>query len=941
MKYSKNKTKSTLITMILILATLSSALIFMPVVNAHDPPWTNVPTYAYVTISPGTVGLGQYVVIVMWVNTLPPTATGFGGDLWRNYMLNVTKPDGKNEILGPFTSNQIGNQYTVYTPDQVGKYTVVFSWPGQILSNGPQISGNTYQNNLKTEYVNDTFLGATSEPVQFTVQQEPITSWQEPPLPEDYWTFPINVENRQWAYLVSNYLAGSWLRYAHWQEYGQAPNSAHILWTKPLYQYGGIADANYGAVKMGPVDYETFMDSNFPIIMAGRAYYNAYTYPWYGYYCVDLRTGELQYFKNGTDNGLNNPTTFATGYNAGAQTQVKLSFGQLFNYYGINGAGVEPYLWMTQSGTPQTATSGGTMWHMIDANTGNWVLSLKNVPSGTAVTDEQGDLLLYSYNANTGNFLCWNSTQSIRPQAPTGTGQQQWKPQTGTVIDAVNDTIWTQAGPSNAANSAPVYNIDILPRSGYTMNVTNPTWAGLTGYTMAILQDAKKTPKEIVFYNFPGTTLYPDIASTVNYFKMAVFKITKTGSYNPPTAYSFSQANNLGFGLELLWNKTIPYPVLTGNYTFAPGGSSKQYMIDYDNQVFCLWNKETQQYYGYSLTDGSYLWGPTARTNAMDYYAFGGYQNDVPASFAYGILYNAGYGGDLIAYNITTGEQLWTYNATNIGYESPYGSNYPLLTAMIADGKLYEVSGEHSASQPMWRGAHIRCINATTGVEIWKLGFFVLGNNDRFLSIGSGEILGGNQYDDSLYAIGKGPSATTVSAPQNNIGLGQSVTLTGTVLDQSAGTKSANSKALYPNGVPCVSDASQEGLMEYLYEDQAYPTNLTGVRISLDAIDPNGNFVHIGDTASDAFGNYGLLYIPEVPGTYQIIARFTGSNSYGSSSASAFMSVSEASATPIPTATPLTLEAINTSVMTYIIFAAIAIIIAIAIATLLMLRKRP
>jgi hypothetical protein len=53
------------------------------------------------------------------------------------------------------------------------------------------------------------------------------------------------------------------------------------------------------------------------------------------------------------------------------------------------------------------------------------------------------------------------------------------------------------------------------------------------------------------------------------------------------------------------------------------------------------------------------------------------------------------------------------------------------------------------------------------------------------------------------------------------------------------------------------------------------------------------------------------------------------------------MSVSEASATPIPTATPLTLEAINTSVMTYIIFAAIAIIIAIAIATLLSFRKRP
>jgi len=76
------------------------------------------------------------------------------------------------------------------------------------------------------------------------------------------------------------------------------------------------------------------------------------------------------------------------------------------------------------------------------------------------------------------------------------------------------------------------------------------------------------------------------------------------------------------------------------------------------------------------------------------------------------MLFNAGYGGDLIAYNITTGKQLWTYNATNVGYESPYGANYPLLTATIANGILYEVSGEHSATQPMWRGSHIRAINA-------------------------------------------------------------------------------------------------------------------------------------------------------------------------------------------------------------------------------------
>ena len=46
--------------------------------------------------------------------------------------------------------------------------------------------------------------------------------------------------------------------------------------------------------------------------------------------------------------------------------------------------------------------------------------------------------------------------------------------------------------------------------------------------------------------------------------------------------------------------------------------------------------------------------------------------------------------------------------------------------------------------------------------------------------------------------------------------------------------------------------------MEYLYENQAKPTNATGVPVSLSAIDPNGNLVTIGTTTSDINGNYGL-----------------------------------------------------------------------------------
>ena len=53
-------------------------------------------------------------------------------------------------------------------------------------------------------------------------------------------------------------------------------------------------------------------------------------------------------------------------------------------------------------------------------------------------------------------------------------------------------------------------------------------------------------------------------------------------------------------------------------------------------------------------------------------------------------------------------------------------------------------------------------------------------------------------------------------------------------------------EANFPNGLPCVSDASMTQWMEYVYEQQPEPTNVTGVPVTLTAIDPNGNFVTLG-----------------------------------------------------------------------------------------------
>ena len=119
-------------------------------------------------------------------------------------------------------------------------------------------------------------------------------------------------------------------------------------------------------------------------------------------------------------------------------------------------------------------------------------------------------------------------------------------------------------------------------------------------------------------------------------------------------------------------------------------------------------------------------------------------------------------------------------------------------------------------------------------------------------AIAYGVLLHLNGYDGQVWAYGKGPSAVTVTAPDIGVTTATPITITGTVLDVSAGTTQEQQKFDFPYGVPCVSDASQSAFMEYVYENQAEPTNTTGVPVTLTETDHNGNTYTIGTTRTDA-----------------------------------------------------------------------------------------
>jgi hypothetical protein len=248
---------------------------------------------------------------------------------------------------------------------------------------------------------------------------------------------------------------------------------------------------------------------------------------------------------------------------------------------------------------------------------------------------------------------------------------------------------------------------------------------------------------------------------------------------------------------------------------------------------------------------------------------------------------------------------------------------------------LYLSEG-HEYSPPLFHGALELALNATTGQLVWdNLGFDVTGTEITY-----GILTTYNAYDGQIYGYGQGPSKTTVTAVNPVAATSTPVVISGTVTDVSAGASQEAVAANFPNGLPCVSDASMTQWMEYVYEQQPRPTNATGVPVTLTAVDPNGNTVTLGKTTSDASGFYTLTYTPTIAGNYTVIATFGGTGAYYGSYAESSFIATNPPATTAPTATP-TASVADTYFVPAIVGLFVLIIIVLALVVILMFRKRP
>ena len=112
----------------------------------------------------------------------------------------------------------------------------------------------------------------------------------------------------------------------------------------------------------------------------------------------------------------------------------------------------------------------------------------------------------------------------------------------------------------------------------------------------------------------------------------------------------------------------------------------------------------------------------------------------------------------------------------------------------LADGMLFLGEG-HEYSPPLFRGANEIAINITNGNPVWSmLGFDVDGGT----AISDGVMLTESAYDNLIYAYGQGPSTTTVVTPDIGVTTATPITITGSVMDISAGSQQEAVAANFP-----------------------------------------------------------------------------------------------------------------------------------------------
>jgi hypothetical protein len=792
-----------------------------------------VNTIAHISFRPDPVGIGQPLLINMWMQFET-------FDRHRKYIdsfkLTITDPDEKSEVYIMDSYPADATMWKEITPNKLGNWTLKFEFLGNFFPAGRYLEGNIITATTGgTNFAQSEYHKPSSDgPYTFLVQQTPVGFWPTSPMPTDYWTRPVHPQNREWWPLLGNYpptgVCGindpTWPTdtnyYASAQygyvPYSEAPMSSHIVW-KRQFSLAGLVGGSLGQQSLlhnpglSGANAGDSVDGHPTMIYAGRGYYSSIR-PFNGttqnvWECYDIRTGQLIWEK------------------------VDVPFAQ------------RPTFIMYQP--PAGPVEGSQPYEVrpLLGNIGGGRLIKYNPLNGDMIGNYSIDPL------TTGTFYKDPYVLSVQTIGSGASAQYR----------LIN---WTTLGTSSSLTSRIISNI---------------TWP---------------------FNSLPTSTDFQaNIACRA--------ETSRIRTYDLSTGAMLADVNTtIGYG-------TFAGPTLTDHGKFA-----RRYNDGY--------------WHCFDLRTGQQLW--KSELSSWPWSTFGTY-----GSTSYGGLILSNQYDAVAAINWTNGKVEWVYTQPTYPYESPYtGPDGETVMSwhacsQIAGGVYFTMNSEHSPSQPLRRDWKMHAINITTGEGIWKIASCQsgLGTGSRVFqgSIADGYLLYSDAYTGYMYTIGKGQSQTTVAAPATNIEVGESFTITGTVLDMSPAQK----------GTAAISDESMDAWMEYKHMQMPKPTNAIGVPVQLTAIDPNGNLINIGTATSDSDGEYGFSWAPEVAGLYRVMATFAGSESYGTSTDSTYFTAVDApAATAAPTPQPQT--AADLYFVPAIVGLLVVMIIGFVVITLILLKKR-
>lgn len=298
-------------------------------VPAGVTPSTTITTIPYLSFSPNPIGVGQALLVNIWVQPATHVARAHTG-----YTVNITTPNGVVDKIGPMVSYQGDTTaWFTYVPVAIGEYKLQFFFAGDYYPAGYYVNGLV--NGTLGQYSAAAPFNATKdvyyEPSQtavytLTVQQDQVASWPPVALPTDYWTRPISPENRDWWVIAGNNpnsQIGGGAGSPGWPDntnvyasnynfipYVTGPTSAHIVWRRQGALgglFGGLIDGAYTPYQAPNREYDnvktTFnqagpgISGNPNILYQGRLYQSIQK-PFNGktqnvWECTDIRTGEV------------------------------------------------------------------------------------------------------------------------------------------------------------------------------------------------------------------------------------------------------------------------------------------------------------------------------------------------------------------------------------------------------------------------------------------------------------------------------------------------------------------------------------------------------------------------------------------------------------------------------------------------------------------------